>query len=104
MNLGWKTRAAIVDLTYFQTPLTDPRGYLDAPRSARVYRHLAERIGLDDWSDSIDHRAEVVEGTFETITEKLYHLKSHAHDVVLETIIVVVLLVDIVMRILEMFV
>src|SRR5205814_5032686 len=72
LDLGWKTRAAIVDLTYFQTPLTDPLAYFDSPRSARVYRRLVDRFGLDDWSDAIDHRAELVEATFETITEKLY--------------------------------
>jgi hypothetical protein len=102
MGLGLKSRAAIVDITYFQKPLTDPFAYFDSTRSARVYRRLAQRLGLDDWSNSIDHRAEVVEGTFETITEKLYHLKSHAHDVVLEVIIVVILMTDILMRIWEL--
>jgi hypothetical protein len=102
MDLGWKTRAAIVDLTYFQKPLTDPFAYFDARRSARIYRILADRFGLDEWCESIDHRAEVVEATFETITEKLYHLKSHAHDVVLEICIVVILLIDIVMRVWEL--
>ena len=101
MDLGAKTRAAILDLTHFQTPLTDPFAYFDSRRSARVFRLLTDRFGLDDWSDSIDHRAEVVEATFETITEKLYHLRSHAHDVVLEVIIVLVLLIDILMRIWE---
>ncbi len=101
MDLGLDTRAAIVDLTHFEEPLTDPLAYFDSRRSARVYRTLAERFGLDDWCDAIDHRAEVVEATFETITEKLYHLKSHAHDVVLEVIIVIILLFDIVMRIWE---
>jgi len=102
--LGWKTRAVIVDLTHFQRPLTDPLAYFDSKRSARLYRLLADRFGLDDWSDSIDHRAEVVEATFETITEKLYHLKSHAHDVVLEVIIVVILSIDILMRVWELVV
>jgi hypothetical protein len=41
----------------------------------------------------------VVEATYETITEKLYYLKSHAHDVLLALLIVVILLVDIFMRI-----
>jgi hypothetical protein len=103
-DLGWKTRAAIVDLTYFQKPLTDPSAYFDARRSARTYRLLADRFGLDEWCESIDHRAEVVEGTFETITEKLYHLKSHVHDVVLEVVIVVILLFDVLMRIWELMV
>ena len=67
----------------------------------RIYRLLADRFGLDDWSDSIDHRAEVVEATFETITEKLYHLKSHAHDLMLEILIVVILVIDILMRLWE---
>jgi hypothetical protein len=102
MDLGWETRAAIVDLTYFQKPLTDPLAYFDARRSARIYRLLADRFGLEEWCESIDHRAEVVEATFETITEKLYHLKSHAHDVVLEVVIVLILLIDIVMRIWEL--
>jgi hypothetical protein len=104
MDLGGKTRALIVDLTYFQKPLTDPLACFDAPRSARFYRRLADRFGLDEWCESIDHRAEVVEATFETITEKLYHLKSHAHDVVLEVVIVLILLIDIVMRVWELFV
>jgi hypothetical protein len=100
-DLGGKTRAAIVDLTYFQTLLTDPLAYFDSRRSARVFRLLCDRFGLDDWSDSIDHRAELVEATYETITEKLYYLRSHAHDVVLEVIIVGFLLIDILMRIWE---
>jgi hypothetical protein len=104
MNLGWKTRAAIVDLTYFEMPLTDPHAYFTSRRSARVYRRLVGRFGLDEWCQAIDHRAEVVETTFETITEKLYHLKSHAHDVALEIIIVVILLIDILMRIWELMV
>ncbi len=101
MDLGRKTRAAIVDLTYFQTLLTDPLAVFDSRRSARVFRLLCDRLGLDDWSDSIDHRAELVEATYETITEKLYYLRSHAHDVVLEAIIVGFLLLDILMRIWE---
>jgi hypothetical protein len=101
MGMGMKTRAAIVDVTYFQKPLTDPLAYFDSRRSARVYRLLADRFGLDDWSDTIDQSAEVVEGTFETITEKLYHLKSHAHDVVLEVMIVAILMLDVIMRIWE---
>jgi hypothetical protein len=102
MGLGLKTRAAIVDVTYFQKPLTDPFAFFDSRLSVRTYHRLAERLGLEGWSDSIDHRAEVVEATFEAITEKLYHLKSHAHDVVLEVIIVVILLIDILMRIREL--
>ncbi len=101
MDLGGKTRTAIVDLTYFQMLLTDPLAYFDSRRSARVFRLLCDRFGLDDWSNSIDHRAELVEATYETITEKLYHLRSHAHDVVLEAIIVGFLLIDILMRIWE---
>jgi len=104
MSMGLKTRAAIVDVTHFQKPLTDPFAYLDSRRSVRVYRLLSARFGLDDWSDSIDHRAEVVEGTFETITEKLYHLKSHAHDVVLEVIIVVILVFDIAINMWQLWV
>jgi hypothetical protein len=50
----------------------------------------------------VDHRAEVVEATFETITEKLYRLKSHAHDVLLEGLIVTLLVIDIVLRIWEL--
>lgn len=101
MDLGRKTRVAVVDLTYFQTLLTDPLAYFDSRRSARIFRVLCDRLGLDDWSSSIDQRAELVEGTYETITEKLYYLRSHAHDVVLEAVIVGFLLIDILMRIWE---
>jgi hypothetical protein len=103
-DLGMRVRATIVDLIYFEKPLTDPFAYFDARRSARFYRRLADRFALDDWCESIDHRAEVVEATFETITEKLYHLKSHAQDVVLAVVIVVILTIDIAMHIWELFV
>ncbi len=94
-------RQTVVDLTYFQTLLTDPLAYFDSRRSARVFRLLCNRLGLGAWSDSIDQRAELVGLTYETITEKLYYLRSHAHDVVLEAIIVGFLLLDIMMRIWE---
>jgi hypothetical protein len=87
-------QALILDLPDFESALTNPRRYLAAGRSVRLYRALAARLGLNRWRHEIDERVEVAEATYDSLAESLNHFQSLAFQIALELIIVAVLLLD----------
>ncbi len=98
-----QVRALLVDLPHFQGPLTDPYRYCASDRSAQLYRNLAERLHLEEWSESIDERAEAVEDTYEAATEKLYEFRNFAWEAFLEVLIILILFGEIVLMAYEFF-
>ncbi len=68
-----------------------------------MYRSLAEKLGLEDWCELIDEKAEAVEDTYEALTEKLFEFKNFAWEALLELIIVIILLAEVGLMIWESF-
>jgi hypothetical protein len=91
-------RALLLDLPHFQEPLTDPYPFCSSERSAQAYRTLAEKLHLEAWAEAIDHRAEAVEDTYASVTEKLCEYRNFAWGAFLEVVIVLILLADLIIR------
>jgi hypothetical protein len=85
----------ILDLPEFEGSLTNPRGYLGAGQSVRLYRRVRARLGLDRKRREIDERVEVIESIFDSLVESLNHFQALAFQIVLELAIVALLLVDV---------
>jgi hypothetical protein len=96
-----EVRELLVDLPYFQGPLTDPFPYVSSERSVKAFEDLAERLRMEDWCEAIDERAEAVEDTYEALTEKLFEYKNFAWEAVLEAIIIVILIGELSMMVLD---
>ena len=96
-------RVLLLDLPHFQGPLTDPFPYCSSERSAHIFESLAEKLRLEEWSELIDERAEVVEDAYEALTEKLFEYKNFAWEAVLETLIIVILVAELGITIYEAF-
>jgi hypothetical protein len=93
-EIAQSVRALLVDLPHFEGPLTDPYAYCSSERSADVYESLAKKLGLEEWCELLDERAEAVEDTYEAVTEKLFEYKNFLGEAFLEIIIVVILLAE----------
>jgi hypothetical protein len=96
-------RAILVDLPHFEGPLTDPYAYCSCERSAQVYESLAEKLGLQEWCELLDERAEAVEDIYGAVTEKLLEYKNFLGQAVLEIIIIVILLAELAVLLWETF-
>ena len=88
-------RALMIDLPHFEGPLTDPYPYLSSDRSVQTFRALVEKLHLDEWGESIDDRAEAVEDTYASVTEKLNEFRNFAIGSILEVAIIVILLAEV---------
>lgn len=58
-------RRLMLSLSALERPLSDPGRFLSDPRSRRLFRLLAKRMGLPGWRRSLDEQAEVIDGQFE---------------------------------------
>jgi hypothetical protein len=96
-------RALLLDMPYFQGPLSDPFPYITSERSAAIYESLAEKLRLEEWSELLDDRAEAVEDAYEALTEKLFEFKNFAWEAVLEALIIVILLAELSLGLYEAF-
>ena len=72
-------------------------------RRCRMGRCRACKLRLEEWSELIDERAEVVEDAYEALTEKLFEYKNFAWEAVLETLIIVILVAELGITIYEAF-
>lgn len=91
-------RAVMIDLPHFEGPLTDPYPYLSGERAVQTFRSLAEKLHFEGWGESIDDRAEAVEDTYASVTEKLNEFRNFAVGSILEVTIIVILLAELVIR------
>lgn len=87
-------RELLLDQPHFAGPLTDPYAFLRSDRDVETYRSVAGKLHLEEWSESIDERAEGVEDTYASVTEKLFEYRNYLGGSTLEIIIVVILLID----------
>ena len=100
---GRAARALMLDLPYFEGPLTDALPYCSSERSAQAYETLAERLDLEDWCELIDERAEAIEDAYEAVTEKLFEYRNFAWEAILEVIIIVILVAELAVQSWEAF-
>ena len=84
-------RSLILDLPEFEGPLTDPSRFLCQRESTELYRRLCTRLGLFDWRDRIDERAEVLDGILDTIHARI----DHRQVITLEFLIILLLAIDV---------
>ncbi len=96
-------RALVLDLPHFEGPLTDPFPYCSTELAAQTYLALAEKLRLEEWCELIDERAEAIEDTYESVSEKLLEFKNFSWEAVLEILIVVILLCELGLTLWEMF-
>jgi hypothetical protein len=89
-----RLRTLVSDLVSSEGPLTDPRGYFETPREARLYRAIIARVGLRAWRDRIDERVEVAEAAIEALVEERRHRQLLLYEVGLEVLIFLALLLD----------
>ncbi len=89
-----RLRTLVSDLVSSEGPLTDPRGYFETPREARLYRAIIARVGLRAWRDRIDERVEVAEAAIEALVEERRHRQLLFYEVGLEVFIFLALLLD----------
>jgi hypothetical protein len=87
-------RKLLLDMPHFEGPLTSALGYCSSTRAADAYQSVALKLGLEDWCALIDERTEVVQTTYEAVTEKLLELRHFAWTAILESLIIVILLSD----------
>lgn len=96
-------RALMLDLPFFEGPLSDPLPYCTTERSATIYESVSEKLHLEAWSELIDDRAEAIEDAYEALTEKLFEFKNFAWEAALEVLIVVILLAELSLGLYEAF-
>ncbi len=87
-------RDLLLDLPHFAGPLTDPHAFLSTENQVDAYETLANKLHLEQWSESIDERAEGVEDTYASVTEKLNEFRNFLGASGLEILIIAILLVD----------
>ena len=96
-------RALLLDLPYFEGPLTDPLPYCSTEQAAKTFETLSEKLHLEEWCELIDERAEAVEDAYEALTEKLFEFKNFAWEAVLEGLIILILLAELSLGLYEAF-
>lgn len=79
------------DWSYFAGMLSDPAHYSTSESTIEAYLDFAEHLDMEGWSERIDDRFEVVEGTYEMVTEKLFHYKMAIWSLVLEIVIIAII-------------
>lgn len=87
-------RALAQDLPYFKGPLITPNQYCHTQSMVDIYQAFTEKLKINDWFTQIELRLETVSLVYDVIIEKYMHHKATCYEVGLETIIILILLLD----------
>jgi len=78
----------VSDWTYFAGSCADPFRTCSSEESVEVYTQLAEELDFDGWAERIDDMAEDVEGTYELISDKLFHYRLFLWGMGVEAVVI----------------
>ena len=84
------------DMPFFQGPLIAPYRYLKSDYEVDVYLELMENLDVFSWIEQIDFQQETIHDAYESFTERLFHYKSFALEILFEFIIILILLFNII--------
>ena len=95
-----RIRELFLDLSHFAGPLTDPYAFLAGDKHVETYRSLVGKLHLEEWSESIDERAEGIDDTYASVTEKLNEFRNFLGGSSLEILIIVILVIEVIFNVL----